>query len=79
MELSPRTRAGHAPQNQEVDHCVSSEQQIFNFATIGEVFEDGVSLIFDGQEAATEKHYRVNTSIVFKAGRDIKILSIGTQ
>ena len=54
---------------------MSSEQQIFNFATIGEVFEDGVSLIFDGQEAATEKHYRVNTSIVFKAGDRVKILA----
>lgn len=52
-----------------------SEQEIFNFATIGEVFEDGVSLIFDGQDAATEKHYRINTSIVFKAGDRVKILA----
>lgn len=50
-----------------------SEQEIFNFATIGEIFEDGVSLIFDGQDAATEKHYKVNTSIVFKAGDRVKI------
>ena len=50
-----------------------SEQKIFNFATIGEVFEDGVSLIFDGQDTATEKHYKVNTSIVFKAGDRVKI------
>ena len=52
-----------------------SEQEIFNFATIGEVFEDGVSLIFDGQDSATEKHYKVNTSIVFKAGDRVKILA----
>lgn len=50
-----------------------SKQEIFNFATIGEIFEDGVSLIFDGQDAATEKHYKVNTSIVFKAGDRVKI------
>lgn len=52
-----------------------SEQEIFNFATIGEIFEDGVSLIFDGQDAATEKHYKVNTSVVFKAGDRVKIFS----
>lgn len=52
-----------------------SEQEVFNFATIGEIFEDGVSLIFDGQEAATEKHYKVNTSIIFKAGDRVKILA----
>ena len=52
-----------------------TEQEVFNFATIGEVFEDGVSLIFDGQEEATEKHYKTNTSIVFRAGDRVKILS----
>lgn len=52
-----------------------SEQEIFNFATIGEIFEDGVSLVFDGQDAATEKHYKVNTSIVFKAGDRVKIFA----
>lgn len=54
---------------------MSNNQDIFNFATIGEVFDDGVSLIFDGQDAATEKHYKVNTSIVFTAGDRVKILS----
>lgn len=54
---------------------MSSDQEIFNFATIGEVFDDGVSLIFDGQEEATEKHYKVNTSIVFNAGDRVKILA----
>ena len=50
-------------------------EKIFNFATIGEIFADGVSLIFDGQEKPTEKHYKVNTSIVFKAGDRVKILA----
>lgn len=54
---------------------MSAEGNIFNFATIGEVFEDGVSLIFDGQEYPTEKHYKVNTSIVFKPKDRVKILS----
>ncbi len=46
---------------------------ISSFATIGEVFEDGVSLIFDGQEEATEKHYKTNTSIWFQPGDRVKI------
>lgn len=54
---------------------MNSEQETINFATIGEIFEDGVSLIFDGQDAATEKHYKVNTSIIFNAGDRVKILA----
>ena len=50
------------------------ENPDFNLATIGEVFSDGVSLIFDGQTQATEKHYKCNTSINFKAGDRVKIL-----
>lgn len=46
-----------------------------NFATIGEVFEDGVSLIFDGSDVATEKHYKVNTSVLFSPGDRVKILA----
>lgn len=51
------------------------KQEAFNFATIGEIFEDGVSLIFDGQDVATQKHYKVNNSIVFKAGDRVKIFA----
>lgn len=47
----------------------------FNFATIGQVYEDGVSLIFDGQEEPSQKHYKVNTSILFSPGDRVKILS----
>lgn len=54
---------------------MSNEQEIIHFATIGEIFEDGVSLIFDGQDTATEKHYKVNTSIVFQNGDRVKILA----
>lgn len=52
-----------------------SEQEKFNFATIGEVYEDGVSLVFDGNEEPSQKHYKVNTSIVFSPGDRVKILS----
>lgn len=47
----------------------------YNFATIGEVFKDGVTLIFDGQEEASEKHYKCNTSVAFSAGDRVKILA----
>lgn len=37
-------------------------------ATIAEIFEDGVTLIFDGQEEASEKHYKCNTSAALAVG-----------
>lgn len=45
----------------------------YNFATIGDVYADGVSLIFDGATEPSDKHYLVNTSIVFHAGDRVKI------
>lgn len=48
--------------------------QDFVLATIGAVYSDGVSLIFDGQATATAKHYKINTAISFKAGDRVKIL-----
>jgi hypothetical protein len=44
------------------------------FATIGNVYEDGVSLVFDGTEKESQKHYKVNTSVSFKSGDRVKIL-----
>lgn len=43
------------------------------FATIGAVYTDGVSLIFDGTDAPTTKHYKVNTGIIFHANDRVKI------
>lgn len=37
-------------------------------ATVAEIFEDGITLIFDGQEEATDKHYKCNTSAIFAVG-----------
>lgn len=48
----------------------------FDLATIGAVYSDGVSLIFDGSTEASEKHYKCNTSIAFKAGDRVKISKI---
>ena len=46
-----------------------------SFATIGAVYRDGVSLIFDGENTATKKHYLCNTSVNFKAGDRVKIFA----
>lgn len=50
------------------------ETPVCNFATVGDVYEDGVTLIFDGETEAGEKHYKCNTSVVFAAGDRVKIL-----
>lgn len=44
-----------------------------NFATVGAVFADGLSLIFDGEAAPSEKHYRCNTSVFFQPGDRVRI------
>ena len=44
-----------------------------SFATIGAVYEDGVTLIFEGETEPGPKHYLVNTSVVFAAGDRVKL------
>lgn len=57
----------------EIESLAIPEPQDATFATIGAIYEDGVTLIFDGQKEATEKHYKVNTSVSFAAGNRVKI------
>lgn len=45
----------------------------FMLATIGAVYADGVSLIFDGQSEPTAKHYKVNASVYFQPGNRVKV------
>lgn len=47
----------------------------FNFATVGGVYDDGLSLIFDGSDTPSEKHYKCNASVKFTAGDRVKILA----
>lgn len=55
----------------------SAEQPIVRkLATVGAVYADGVSLIFDGESTATEKHYKTNTAIIFAAGDRVKIAEV---
>lgn len=45
-------------------------------ATVGAVYDDGLSLILEGQTEATTKHYRCNTSVKFAAGDRVKVARI---
>ena len=52
----------------------TTEEIVRHFATIGAVYADGVSLIFDGEDAPTEKHYLCNTNVYFSPGDRVRIL-----
>lgn len=45
-------------------------------ATVGGVYDDGLSLIFDGQLEASQKHYKRNTALTFSAGQRVKIVKM---
>ena len=47
-----------------------------SLATIGAVYADGVSLIFDNATAPSTKHYKFNKSITFVPGDRVKIAKI---
>ena len=52
----------------------SKEPAEASFATIGTVYADGVTLIFDGETEESEKHYLVNQTASYSAGQRVKIL-----
>ena len=45
-------------------------------ATVAAVYSDGITLIFDGQTAATTKRYKFNTAVTFKAGQRVKVVKL---
>lgn len=45
-------------------------------ATVAGIYSDGVSLIFDGQEAATAKHYKVSTTASVSVGSRVKVVQM---
>lgn len=61
-------------QEQEELQGERREPEGATFATVGAVYNDGVSLIFDGEETPTEKHYKVNAFVVFKANDRVRII-----
>lgn len=58
--------------DQPVQHQTTAD----NFATVGEIFSDGLSLIFDGASEPSKKHYKCNSAIRFSAGQRVKIARI---
>lgn len=55
---------------------LNKAEETYQMATIGSVEDDGVTLIFDGEDSPTEKHYKVNTGAVLEAGQRVVIQSI---
>lgn len=56
---------------------IEEEQQSdMQLATVGTVYSDGLTLIFDGQTEETLKHYKCNTSVAFQAGDRVKVARI---
>lgn len=62
----------------EIVENYQEEQQLeeqkapeYSFATIGDVYDDGISLIFPGAEEASEKHYRANLYCKFAKGQRV--------
>ncbi len=53
---------------------VEQKEETINFATIAGIFEDGVTLRFDGETEPTQKHYKVNSFAVFKVDDRVRII-----
>lgn len=53
-----------------------TEPERVALATVAAKYADGLSLIFDGQTAATAKHYKCNTAGTFAAGNRVVCLRI---
>ena len=51
-------------------------EQTDMLATVGAVYDDGLTLIFDGQTEASKKRYKRNTAVTFSAGQRVKIVKM---
>jgi len=47
---------------------------VINFATVTGVFSDGLALKFDGEDTATQKHYKCNAFVVFHVGDRVRVI-----
>lgn len=59
---------------QEQQAVVPQEPTGQSFATVGTVYEDGITLIFNGAEAESLKHYKCNACVRFEAGQRVRII-----
>ena len=53
-----------------------TEPERIALATVAAKYADGLSLIFDGQDAETTKHYKCNTAVTVAAGSRVVCLRI---
>ena len=51
-----------------------NEVQDASFAKIAEVYDDGITLIFDGMIEATQKRYKANRSVIFAVGDRVHLV-----
>lgn len=51
-----------------------SEDLSYSFATIDQIYEDGITLIFDGEETASAKHYKCNSFCIFAPGQRVRVI-----
>ena len=58
---------------QQEEAIKEPEAANYSFAVVGDVYEDGVSLIFPGSEEPSEKHYKANLYCKFKSGQRVYI------
>lgn len=52
----------------------AAKSEPVNFATIAEIYSDGVTLRFDGEETPSQKRYKANAFAVFAVGDRVKII-----
>ena len=52
----------------------ASEDLSYSFATIDQIYDDGITLIFDGEETASEKHYKCNSFCIFAPGQRVRVI-----
>lgn len=53
-----------------------TQEQAYELATIAEIMEDGVRLIFDGESAATDKAYKANVCAMLRVGQRVVVRRI---
>lgn len=59
---------------QDLAQTDPQEAQDASFATIAAIYDDGVTLKFDGMDAPTEKRYQTNAFVVFKVGDRVRVI-----
>ena len=47
-------------------------------AVVGNVYSDGIALIFPGETLESRKHYAYNAAIAFQVGQRVHLTRIGT-